>query len=312
MAAILAFLAALSFGGADFLCGLASRRSTVPAVLLVSQAAGALAALVAAPLLGGGLPAASDLAWGALAGSLGMVGLSALYAGIASGHAALVSPLSALLSALVPLVFALATGERVTATGAAGMALCVPAILLLTLPERGATEPGSDGSAPVPAAEGPAGQEAAAAAESAPAAAKAAESRSRPLMLALVAGLLLGGFYIAISRSSRDSGLWPLFGARMASMSLTSILVLTGRLRFSFRRPDLGASLAGGLLDMSANAAFLVASRLGALGIASVLTSLYPAPTVVLAAVFFRERITWKKAAGLVLAIAGAALAGLR
>jgi drug/metabolite transporter (DMT)-like permease len=279
MTAMLSLLSALLYGAADFSGGFATRKNSVFSVMLLSQAAGLAVALVAAPIVGPGSPRAEDLAWGLLAGLTGSVGLAALYRGLALHRAAIVSPVSALLGAIVPASFGAILGEKPSELALVGAMLCLPAIFLLSY-EKGGT-------------------------------------RDRPELRAsflygLVAGLGFGAFFIAISRTSPGSGLWPLLASRAASMAATAAIVALGRKGFSVARADRPVALFAGTADMGANICFLLASRSGLLILVTLIASLFPAPTVILARVFQGQRISGQRAAGIALALAGAALIGLR
>ena len=279
MTALLALFAALFYGVADFSGGFATRRNSVFAVMLLSQAAGLLVALVVSPLIGPNLPRAADLAWGVAAGFSGVLGLGILYRGLAKHRAAIVSPIAALVGAIVPAAFGAHLGERLSTTALVGCALCLPAILLLSY-ERGETR-------------------------------DRRELRAS-LLHGLVAGAGFGCFFIAISRSSQGSGLWPLLAARAASITATAAIALVGRRRIVVAKRDRTLTLFAGAADMGANVLFLLASRSGLLIIVTLITSLFPAPTVVLARIFQGQRISWPRAAGIALALAGVALIGIK
>jgi drug/metabolite transporter (DMT)-like permease len=279
MTVILSLLSALLYGVADFSGGSATRKNSVFSVMLLTQAAGALVALVAAPLLGPNAPRPEDIAWGALAGMLGFVGVAALYRGLAEHTAAIVSPLSALVGAILPAAFGVLQGERPSGLALTGAALCIPSILLLAY-EKGETK-------------------------------DRAKLRAS-FLYGLVAGAGFGGFFIAISRTSPGSGIWPLLGARTATLVAVAAIVAFGKKRFSVARADVPAALFAGAADMAANVCFLLATRTGLLIIVTLITSLYPAPTVVLARVFQGQKISAPRATGIALALAGVALIGLR
>jgi drug/metabolite transporter (DMT)-like permease len=264
---------------ADFSGGSATRKNYVFSVMLVTQTAGALVALIAAPLVGPNAPRLSDIAWGAGAGVLGFAGVAALYGGLAKHTAAIVSPVSALVGAILPAAFGAMQGERPSGLALAGAALCVPAILLLAY-EKGETE-----------------------------------DRARlkaSFLYGLVAGAGFGGFFIAISRSSPGSGLWPLLGARAATLAVVAAILALGPRRRPISRADLPTAIFAGAADMAANVFFLLATRTGLLIIVTLVTSLYPAPTVALARIFQGQRISVPRAAGIVFALAGVALIGMR
>lgn len=279
MPVILSLLSALFYGLGDFSGGFASRKSPLLAVVVISQMFGAALALVFALVDGSPFPGLADVAWSAAAGIGGLAGILALYRGIGRGIVAIVSPLSALIAAVMPAAYGLALGERPSAMALVGGLLCLPAIFLLSW------EPSKEGR----------------------------DSARRPesLLLGLVAGIGFGLFFIALSRTGKGSGIWPAFIARATSVSaLLAFMGLTGRRLFLAKGGRLPA-VAAGLSDMGANILFLVASRIGLLSIVSVVSSLFPAPTVALARVFLKERIPPSRAAGIGLAIAGVALIGM-
>jgi len=279
MSVLLSVLAALLYGIADFSGGFASRGSRLANVLVVSQIAGASLALAFILVQGSPLPDLGALAWSLAAGLSGLVGLLLLYRGIATGVVAIVSPVSALVSALLPAAFGLLRGERPSALALVGATLCLPALLLLSWEAGGAVDP---------------------------------RRTRKSLLQGLAAGAGFGGFFIFLSLTKGQSGLWPVFAARLASLVLVVVFVLARGGKKSLAPGDLAPALAAGLADMGANITFLLATRLGLLSVVSVISSLFPAPTVILARVFMKERIPARRIAGLGLALAGVALISLR
>ena len=275
MAILLAGLSALLYGGADFYGGLATRRSPLVSVLALSQLVGLALALAATALLRTALPGLTDLAWGAAAGVCGAAGLAALYTALATTVVAVASPVAAVVGAVIPVVLGVAAGERPGGLAWAGIAAALPAVVLLTA-----------GPGPDPGAGSP----------------------RRAAALGAGAGLGFSLFFYAHSRTSPDSGLWPLVAARVSTIPLVGLAAaVTGR---SLRpaRGGFTALLAAGALDMGANIAFLLASRADMLSIAAAVAALYPGPTVLLARIVLRERLTALRIVGLVLALAGLAL----
>lgn len=278
MGVILAGLSALFYGSADFAGGYASRRSSALSVVVVSQIFGVAAALIAAPMVGSGAVGLGALLWGAAAGVGGAVGLVALYRGIADAIVAVVSPTSALVGAIVPLLFGLATGERPGETAWIGIALCLPAVVLLSL------EGGGDGGL---------------------------GRVVRSLLFGCAAGLGFGLFFIAITRPSAHDGLWPLVAARAVSVVIVLVVAsLSGRRPFA-----VGGSLlvlaAAGVLDMSGNVAFVLSTRYSLLVVSTIVASLFPGPTVLLGRAIFGQRIGIVRLAGFACAVAGVALIGV-
>ena len=279
MSVLLAALSALCYGAADFSGGFAARRSPLVPVLVTSQAAGALLALAFVLASGEDVPAGRDLAWGAAAGVAGAVGLALLYRGIAGGLVAIVSPTAALVGASIPVAFGILSGERPSQAALAGSAICLPAILLLSWERGGVADRRALRSA---------------------------------LAHALLSGTFIGLFFIALARSSPGSGLWPVLAARGASITLLVVAAFLSRQRLTVSRAGALPTLVAGVADMAVNVLFLLATREGLLSLAVIVASLYPAPTVLLARVFFREHIPPVRALGLALAVAGIALVGLR
>jgi drug/metabolite transporter (DMT)-like permease len=280
MALLLAGGSALLYGIADFCGGFAASRNRLLSVLVVSQLFGLLIALAALAVLGHTAPHARDLAWGLLAGLTGSMGLFMLYGGIARGIVAVVSPTSAVVGAVFPILFALGLGERPGATAVLGCALCVPAILMLSWP--GSTAASGRGSV-----------------------------RSA-LGYGALAGLGFGAFFTALSRCRADAGLWPLVAARAASLGAAGLALLVRREPLRLHRRGAAITLLSGAADMGANILFLLASQCGLLSLVAVITSLFPAPTVLLARICFGERIPVVRLLGFLLALAGVALISLR
>lgn len=274
MAEVLALLSALVWGASDFCGGLASRRATSAAVVVGSQAAGLLVLLLLLPVLGGS-PTAADLAWGAAAGVSGAAGLVIFYRALAAGVMSVVAPVTAVCAAAVPVLVGVGLGEHIGPAAGVGILLALVAVVLVAA--------GGGLSA-------------------------LRSARVQGLAPALTAGVLFGLFFVLLARAHPGAGLWPLVGARLASVLLVTVATVgTGR-RLRVPAGALPTVLAAGVGDMTANALFLVATQHGELAITAVLTSLYPASTVVLAQLVLRERLVRAQAAGLVTALVAVAL----
>lgn len=275
MAVLLAGLSALMYGAADFCGGLGTKKGSLLPVLVFSQLIGLALAVAAAFAFGDPFPAAADLAWGALAGACGAAGLAALYAAIASTPVAIASPAAAVVGAAIPVILGVASGERPTTVHWLGIALALPAMVLLTAGRLDA---------------------------------RGKEATRRAVLLGCTAGIGFGLFFFAISRTSHASGIWPLVAGRVSTISLVALFAAVTRRSLRPAAAGLAFVVLSGVLDMGANIAFLLASRRGLLSTAAVVTSLYPGPTVLLALIVFRQRLGAARAAGLALALAGVAL----
>jgi len=275
MSILYAALSALMYGAADFCGGMAVRKAPLPSVLAASQAIGLVVALGASLAFGFPLAAPSDLLWGALAGVSGAAGIAALYSALASTVVAVASPLAAVTGAVIPVLLGVAAGERPGAAAWVGIVLGACAIVLLT-------------GGPSRSARG--------------------EAVRRAAFLGALAGLGFGMFFFAVSRTSHASGLWPLVAARVATVFLVTLFVVVTRRPVRLSAASVPMVVLSGTLDMSANIAFLLASRSGMLSISAAVAALYPGPTVVLAWIVLREKVTPLRVAGLALALAGVAL----
>lgn len=314
-AAVIALSGALVYGAADFLGGLAAKRLRSLVVTAVAAASGLIALLLAHPLVGGAWHP-GDLAWGVLAGCFGVIALLLLYACLAIGPMSILSPLTAVVSAIAPMLWGLLVdGEVLSPVAYAGLGIAVLAVVLVGF------IPGE----------------------------KVVRPSLRGLLMAIGSGLAIGGFLIVIDQTSSGSGLVPLVMSRSTTTVITGLAV-GGLVLAALRRgrpaasalapssPGLGVtptghadlehatathpvpapSLAGawwlavacGVVDAAANALALIALRSGELSIVSALTALYPAGTILLAAIVLRERVARVQWAGLALAlVAGGMLA---
>ena len=277
MAVILGLCAALTYGASDFLGGLVTRRTDVLGVVVWSQVAGSSLLLLVFPFVDSPAPSRDTLIWGLLAGLSGGAGVTLFYRALALGTMSVIAPITAVEAASVPVLFGLVTGERPPLLATIGVVLALGAVGLVS------------------AAPDPEGRK--------------VRTRSglleSGLLHALGAGLGFGFFFIFLKEAGTGAGLWPLVIARGASLTLALILALS--LRRSIR-PAPGTwptIVAAGVLDVAANRFYLAASREGLLSIVAVLTSLYPASTVILARTFLGERLARPQLAGLGLAVFG-------
>ncbi|HZQ81094.1 MAG TPA: EamA family transporter [Gaiellaceae bacterium] len=269
LALALALGSSLVWGSADFAGGSLTRRLPVFPVTVFSQSAGFLA-LVVAVLARGEIGTRSFLL-GLLAGAGGGAGLAAFYRALSLGTMSIVSPVVAC-GAVVPFAISLATGERPAHVAIAGAVLALAGAVLASLEERRADSP----------------------------------ERARAITLALVAAIALGLFVYFLGLGSREGdALSTLFGARVGSLALLFALSAAQRAPLRVPRAWLPAVAAVGLADVSANALFAFASGHGLLALVSVLGSLYPIVTVLLAHVLLGERLTAAQKAGVAVAMAG-------
>ena len=264
-AVLLALLGALSYGVSDFVGGLASRRTSVWPVAILSCVGSLVGAVVLAVLVPGH-PTTAQLGWGALAGVGAGAGTAFLYRGLSGGRMGVVAPVSGVGATVIPVLAGVWGGERPSAVVWLGMVVALPGIWLVSREETGVAETGPSG-----------------------------------LLDGILAGVGFGVLFAALGQVPAGAGYWP-FAAVEATAVVTVVvacLALRGEVVPHAREQWWG--LASGLLAAAAGLSFLLATHQGLLTVSAVLISLYPAFTVLLAALVLRERIHRLQGAGLAL-----------
>lgn len=265
--------AALAWGTSDFLGGRFTARLPVFTVSLASHIAATLL-LAATVLLLRPEFGREALLWGLTAGLATSFGGMALYQGLSLGESAVVAPLSAC-GAVLPVAVALASGESPGGVALAGMSLAFAGIILVSLPPDGRLFPTGH--------------------------------HLRPVLLGLAAALAFGLFFLLIGRASSTDGdaLAAVLAARFGASLSTAAIGAAAR---GLRWPGAAGALrlaSVGAVDATANLAFALATSRGNVAVASVLGSLYPVQTLLLARLFTGERFTARRLAGAGFALAG-------
>lgn len=272
MAVVLALVSAVAYGLSDFIGGVVGRASTPWRVAVVVQAASTVGAAVVA-LLVPGTAAAADLAWAVLAGTGSGIGVGFLFRGLAEGRMSVVAPLSAVGAALVPVGVGLLLGERPRLVVALALVAAAPGIWLVARSQP-------EAPTPVPAA--------------------ADEHAPSGVLDGVLAGLGFGVMFSAIGQVHESAGWWPIALTQAVSTAAVALLATVLGVTWRPHRAAWRAAPAG-LLSTGALVAFQLATQRGLLTVSSVLASLYPAVTVLLAVALLRERIHRTQAVGLAL-----------
>lgn len=275
VAVALGFGAAVSWGLADFLGGLLSRRLRLAFVLLVSQLAGLAAIALLVAVARPDAPAAAGVAPAVIAGVCQLAAIAALYGALAAGTMSVISPISASGAAILPVIVGVATGERPGTLQVAGMAAAFAGVALATR---------TGGPTPAP------------------------HSR-QPLVLGAIAALGFGVFYVGMGAAVDSAGpFWALLAARTSAGIALLAVLLCLRPQLRADRASLPSLVLIGALDVGANACFALGAETGLLSVVSVLASLYPVSTVLLARTLLGERLAAVQAIGVTFALAGVAL----
>jgi uncharacterized membrane protein len=251
---LFALTSAAVWGSGDFCDGLAARRHHSFQVLVFSSLSGLV--MILAVLIQETFPGFPNLLWACVAGISGALGLAALYRGLAIGCAAIVAPTSAVVGAILPVVYGLLTNGLPSLTHLAGFCL---AFLGIWLVSRSAA--GADAGA------------------------------RRGFLLACLAGVGFGGFFILVGQVEAGKVFTPLILTRCVMLGIALVLLSTNHLTLPGWRETPEAWLAG-VLDAGGNVFYLLAKQYTRLDVAAVLSSLYPAATVILAALLLKERIS--------------------
>jgi drug/metabolite transporter (DMT)-like permease len=271
MAAALALISALMWGTADFLGGLTARRKSALAIYLGSQFFG-FAFLLAVVLIRGDWHAPLGyLWWGVGLGFTGLISMVAFYRALALGPMGLVSPLVAV-AVVIPVIVGFASGEAPSTMEIAGIAIAFIGVLLASGPELTGAE------------------------------------SMKPLVYTGVAALGFGLLYVGMAKGSETSPSMTMLSYRATSMVILIAVLVVARNAGGLTKSDLPVLAAIGIMDAAANLLFGIASTLGMLSTTSVLSSLYPIATAVLAAVVLRERLRPIQYAGVTVAMIGVIL----
>jgi len=326
--AVLASLGALLFGSADFLGGLAAKRLRSIVVTAVAAVSGLLALLIALPLIGGTWTA-TDVGWGALSGVFGVFSIALLYACLAIGPMSILSPLTAVVSAVAPLLWGVIVDrEQLSAIAWIGIMIALVAVVLVGfLPGEKVVRPSVRGVLMA------VGSGISIGAFMVTIDQTTHESGLVPLVVnrgtnALITGAIVAGMLVlalrrasssippravmarALTPGSVELGATPSGRADLEQAQTAPAPILRTSATPALLR-GLWLAVACGTVDATANALMLVGLRLGDLSIVSVLTAMYPAGTILLAALLLRERIAPVQWVGLALALTAGILFAL-
>ena len=312
LAVLLALASAAGFGGSDYAAGLAARRASVIRITILAEAVSVVFLILVLPLAGLRAPSLASLGWGAAGGLSGGLGALALYAGFRHAAFSVVGPLSAIGAAGFSVLAGLLLGERPGMLAMIGIALALPAIVGVSASPGsagpGSASPGSagpGGGSPGKFSAGPAGPDAEGSGQAGPA---RSGHHAAGVTWGLAAGAGFAVLFIALNRAGAGSGLWPVAAAQVAALIAVAVLgAATGQALLPPKRARWLATLTG-LAGAAGTILYFYATHAGLLAVTAVLTSLYPAVTIVLARVFLGERLTAIRLAGLCLAAASVGL----
>ena len=259
---ICALLSAAAWGSGDFSGGLAARKSQRYQVLMLAALTGMALLMVCALIWRESLPSPKSIFWGALAGAAGALGMAALYHALSLGHTATVAPTSALTCAASPVLFGIITAGLPRYTQIGGFLLAFLGIWLVSKSPRAGEKTFKEG-----------------------------------MTLAFLSGIGFGGFFIFIAQVERNQVFAPVFIARTVTFVIALLML---RLKH-IPAPGLASNpiaILAGILDTGGNIFYLLATQYTRLDVAAVLSSMYPAGTVILATIILKEKVSATQWAG--------------
>ena len=260
-------ISATSWGAADFIGGLVSKRTSPIRVLYLAEIASFIPFIVLAIILREPLPPAADLFVGAVASVLGLIGLVFLYRALADGQMTIAAPVSALFAALIPVIFGFFTLGLPSIATTIGFGLAFLAVWFIS--QTDSTNWRFSISS---------------------------------LRLPLLSGLFFGFYFIAIHKATLNAFFWPLAMARFAGFAALGLYALFTRQPAMPPRETWMFCIINGVIDIAGNGFYVLSAHTGRIDVAAVLGALYPASTVLLAWIFLKERISWIQALGIALA----------
>jgi drug/metabolite transporter (DMT)-like permease len=265
---LFALTSAAVWGGGDFSGGQATRKSHQYQVLMLAAFSGIVVLIASALIRGESFPTGRSVLWGAMAGGAGALGMAALYKALSMGNTASVAPTSAITCALLPVIFGILTVGIPKPAQLVGFALAFIGIWLLSRSPNGGDRDFRKG-----------------------------------MLLAFLSGIGFGGFFIFISLVEKGQVFTPVLVARTVTLGIAIIMLRLNHI------PNPGitsnpVALLAGVLDTGGNIFYLLATNFTRLDIAALLSSFYPAVTVLLAGIILKEKVSTTQWAGMILCLA--------
>ena len=262
---IYGLISSASWGAADFIGGLASRKTSAIRVLYLAEIAGFIPFLVLAIVLREPVPSARDFLWGAFSSLIGLSGLIFLYRALAEGQMTIAAPVSALFAALIPVIFGSITLGLPSVPTLIGFGLAFLAVWLISQSDSTNWR-----------------------------------FSISDLRLPLLSGFFFGFYFIVIHQATLNAFYWPLTSARFTGFVALGLLALVTRQPAMPPREVWGLCIVNGVIDIAGNAFYILSAHAGRIDVAAVLGALYPAVTVLLAWIFLKERISLVQGMGII------------
>ncbi|OPY21979.1 MAG: EamA-like transporter family protein [Methanomethylovorans sp. PtaU1.Bin093] len=267
LAIIIGLASAVSWGAGDFVGGCATRRTSAYYVVLVTQIMGIIIFPILAFVFSESLPPLNNLMWGAFAGFFGSAGLIALYVGLAKGKMSIVAPLAAVISVIIPVIYS-ALNEGIPSTfKIAGFVFAFIGIWLIVSINVGSG------------------------------------LKAKDLEYPLLAGILFGLFFISIDNFSATAIYWPLTVSRVIALIMLTGFIISTKTVIRTTSDVILIVILAGSFNTGGAILFALASQAGRLDVATILSSLSPAVTVLLACTLLKEQLAARQWLGVIAAL---------
>jgi len=261
---------ALSWGAGDFTGGMASRKTGAFRAVFFGEVIGLIIILVTAMIIWQPIPALPIWLLSMAAGAMGTTGLLLLYHSMTKGLMSIATPVSALLAALLPVVIGSFTESLPTLLTFIGFIFALAAVWLISQSENGV---------------------------------KDILAHITDLRLPLLAGVGFGLYFVLIHAATHTATFWPMVASRMGGVLILTLYMIIRRETWKVEKGAWTLILLNGVLDIGGNLFFVLAGQTGRLDVSSVLSSLYPGSTVVLAWFILKERISRTQWIGIIAAM---------
>jgi drug/metabolite transporter (DMT)-like permease len=304
VAVLLAFAAAVSFGGSDYTAGLASRKTSVLKVTVIAEGINAALVVPIVLVVSSHPPSVPTVEWGAAAGVGAVGGVMALYMGFRHAAFSVASPVSAVAAAGLSVLVGLLSGERPGALSLAGMLLTAPAIVAVSVSAARLDAAQPDRSDSATAAAGTADRPG----RDEDAQTNTVDRHVAGVVWGLAAGAGFAMFLIGLNRAGSTKDLWPVGVADLAGAATAVAVAAMARQLAPPPVEPRRLSLLTGIISAAGTLSVFLATHRGLLAVTAVIYSLYPAGTIILARVRSHERLTRVGIFGLCLAAASVSL----
>ena len=267
LAIIIGLASAVSWGAGDFVGGCATRRTSAYYVVLVTQIMGIIIFPILAFVFSESLPPLSNLMWGAFAGFFGAAGLIALYMGLAKGKMSVVAPLAAVISVIIPVIYSALNEGTPSIFKIAGFVFAFIGIWFIVSINVGSG------------------------------------LKAKDLEYPLLAGILFGLFFISIDNFSATAIYWPLTVSRVIALIMLTGFIISTKTVIRTTSDVILIVILAGSFNTGGAILFALASQAGRLDVATILSSLSPAVTVLLACTLLKEQLAARQWLGVIAAL---------